>query len=140
MNSALNHDLATTILDDRIRAADRDRRAGAAEGAPEHDPYPSVTVRLSRPDDHDAIRRLAELEGRRLPPEPALVAEACGRVLAARSLSTRELVADPWRPTEELVELLDLRSLHLRGELERRSRLSRFRIMRLVRALAPSRS
>jgi hypothetical protein len=117
MNSALNRHLATTILDDRIHAAERDRLASAAQAEEEHDLYASVTVRLSRASDQDAIRRLEQLEGRCLPDEPALVAEAEGRVLAVRSVGKRETLADPFRPTAQLVELLDLRSVQLRDEL-----------------------
>jgi hypothetical protein len=143
MNSALNQDLATTIRDDRIRQAERDRRASSAQAGEEPDPYPSVTVRFSRVEDHAEIRRLEQLDGRRLPPEPTLLAEVDGHVVAARSLVTRALVADPFRPTATLVELLDLRSTHLRGELDR-WRGRRFGVRRLFRCLfrivAPIRS
>jgi hypothetical protein len=118
MNSALNAYLATTLLEDRIHDAERDRLARAAEQR--RDGYTSVTVRLSRPSDERAIRRLEQLEGRHLPAEPTLVAEAEGRILAVRSVRTRDIVADPFRPTAELVELLDLRSIQLRDELDGR--------------------
>jgi hypothetical protein len=118
MNSSLNAYLATAILEDRIHQAERDRIArDAGVEEEERDRYASVTVRLSRPGDGRQIRRLEQLEGRRLPPEPVLVAEAEGRVLAVRSVRTREIVADPFRPTAPLVQLLDLRSIQLRDEL-----------------------
>ena len=117
MNPALNAYLASTILDERIQRAQRDKLARNAQAGEKRDLYASVTVRLSRPRDAREIRRLEQLEGRRLPPEPALVAEAEGHVLAARSVCTRAIVADPMRPTTELVELLDLRSIQLRDEL-----------------------
>jgi hypothetical protein len=118
MNSALNAYLATTILEDRIHDAERDRQAHEAQSRERRNGYTSVTVRLSRPGDRRAIRRLEQLEGRHLPDEPALVAEAEGNILAVRSVHTREIVADPFRPTAELVELLDLRSIQLRDGLD----------------------
>jgi hypothetical protein len=139
MNPALNAYLANELIHDRVRAAEQQRRAREAREEGEAGGYVSVIVRLAGPNDWAAIHRLEQLEGRQLPAGPALLAEAGGSVLAARSLSRRELVADPWRPTAELVELLDLRSLHLRGELERRHRLRALGVRRLLRALAPSR-
>jgi hypothetical protein len=139
MNPALNAYLASTLVADRVRAAEQQRRAREAREEREPGDYVSVVVRLAGPGDRAAIRRLEQLEGRRLPPEPALVAEAAGRVLAARSLATRALVADPWRPTAELVELLDLRSLHLRGELQRRRGPRALGVRRLLRTLAAGR-
>jgi hypothetical protein len=114
MNPHLNADMASTILDERIQNAERAQRASVSREEQERDHYPRVTVRLAGDGDVAAIRRLEELEGRHLPQEPTLVAEVEGRVLAARSLLTRKAVADPFSPTEALVELLDLRSLHLR--------------------------
>jgi hypothetical protein len=65
-----------------------------------------VTLRLASDGDRAALRDLAGLDSRRLPPGPHLVAERDGRIEAALSLSTRELVADPFRRTVELCELL----------------------------------
>jgi hypothetical protein len=118
MNRSLTAYLATTILEDRIHHAERERLAGATASEREESGYRSVTVRLSRPGDERAIRRLEQLEGWHLPAEPTLVAEAEGRVLAARSVSSRDIVADPFQPTMELVELLDLRSIQLRDGLD----------------------
>ena len=53
-----------------------------------------------------ALERLAGLDSRPLPPGPHLVAERDGRTDAALSLSTGELIADPFRRTAELRELL----------------------------------
>ncbi|HEY3193189.1 MAG TPA: hypothetical protein VGJ61_10415 [Solirubrobacterales bacterium] len=65
-----------------------------------------TTVRLAAGDDFVALERLAALDSRRLPPGPHLVAERGGRIDAALSLPTGELVADPFRRTTELGELL----------------------------------
>ncbi len=136
MNPALNAALVDAVLNDRLRQAARETAiARARRAAPsEPTPFDNVTVRRAQPRDAAAIRRLADLEGRSAPEEPLLVAEVDGTVLAARSLEARQTVADPFRPTGQLVELLDLRSLHLRAELELEPRASRLR--RAMRSLA----
>jgi hypothetical protein len=82
---------------DRHREPDHNRRA--AWQSP-------ITVRLAAPADEGALVRLAGLDSRPLPPGPHVVAEREGRIDAALSLSTGELVADPFRRTAELCDLL----------------------------------
>lgn len=65
-----------------------------------------VTVRLAAPADVGALERLAGLDSRPLPSGPHLVAERDGQIDAALSLSTGELIADPFHRTAELRELL----------------------------------
>lgn len=65
-----------------------------------------VTLRLAGADDDEAVARLAQLDSRPVPPPPLLVAERAGRIDAAVSLSAGDAVADPFRRTAELVELL----------------------------------
>jgi hypothetical protein len=65
-----------------------------------------VTLRLATDSDDAALERLAQRDCRPLPPGPHLVAERDGRIEAATSLATGELVADPFRRTAELCELL----------------------------------
>jgi hypothetical protein len=65
-----------------------------------------TTVRLAGGDDLEALQRLAELDCRTLPPGPHLIAEREGRIEAALSLCTNEVIADPFRRTAELRELL----------------------------------
>jgi hypothetical protein len=67
----------------------------------------TVTLRLADASDAAALERLAQLESRRHPPPgPHLVAIRDGRVDAAISLRTREVIADPFQTTAELCELL----------------------------------
>ena len=65
-----------------------------------------ITIRRALPDDRDALVRLAQLDSQALPTSPLLVAEREGRLDAALSLSTGEQIADPFRRTAELCELL----------------------------------
>ena len=70
-----------------------------------------IVLRAARPGDADALRRLAGLADRSLPAvEPLLVAEADGELLAVVSRDGRTVVADPFRATADLVELLRLRA------------------------------
>jgi hypothetical protein len=74
-----------------------------------------VTVRLGAAADVGALERLAGLDSRPLPPGPHLVAERDGRIDAALSLSTGELVADPFRRTAEVREMLRCHAVGLGG-------------------------
>jgi hypothetical protein len=66
-----------------------------------------ITIRSSRPTDAAAIRRLAALDSRPVPAGDLVVAEVGGEIVAARSVSG--VVADPFRPTADVVELLGVR-------------------------------
>jgi hypothetical protein len=66
----------------------------------------TVSLRLASPSDLRELERLAALESRALPSGPHLVAERDGRIDAAISLSTHEVVADPFRRTAEICDLL----------------------------------
>jgi hypothetical protein len=65
-----------------------------------------VTLRLAEAADGVALDRLAQRDCRLLPPGPHLVAEREGRIDAAVSLASGELVADPFNRTAEVCELL----------------------------------
>ena len=65
-----------------------------------------ISIRLADAADMPALRRVAQRDSRLLPPGDLLVAEAQGEIRAALSLQTGESVADPFRPTAALVELL----------------------------------
>ena len=74
-----------------------------------------VTLRLARPQDEEALRGLAQLEGRPVPEGPCILAEVDGAVLAALPLESGEFFGDPFRPTSHLVPLLELRAKQLSG-------------------------
>jgi hypothetical protein len=74
-----------------------------------------VTVRMATAADLVALERLAGLDSRPLPPGPHLVAERDGRIDAALSLATGGLVADPFRRTAELSDLLRCHAGRLAG-------------------------
>lgn len=72
-----------------------------------------VTVRWAAAGDEPAIRRVAERDSRVAPTGPALVAEVAGEIVAAVSLNGGEAVADPFHPTSDVVDLLELRATQL---------------------------
>jgi hypothetical protein len=92
---------------------------GPAAEAPGDD-SPALTLRYAVPSDAEALDRLAQLDSQRAPRGAVLVAEVGGELWAAVSLDDRHPVADPFRPTRELVALLVERARQLR-----RSRRSR---------------
>lgn len=95
---------------------------------PEH----SITIRRLHAEDEPALRLLAQLDSAESPATPALGAEIDGRLIAAISLETGDVLADPFIHTAEAAELLRLR----RGQLDGLPRKRRFR--RRSRASLPS--
>jgi len=59
--------------------------------------------------DEDIVRRLAALDSAAVPATPVVVAIVDGRPVAAASLVDGSVVADPFVPTAEIVELLQAR-------------------------------
>ena len=87
-------------------------------------PQPPVVLRLARPQDAATVARLAALDS--APPlrEPALLAVVDGRALAALSLADRRVVADPFAPTADLVDLLRTRASPVEPRPQRRRLLA----------------
>jgi hypothetical protein len=95
--------------------------------------YESMNIRMAYPDDERALSRLATLDARPVPSGPVLVAEVEGELWAALSLTGGAAVADPFRPTAALVELLRARRAQLAPST---SRLGRRRRRRAARGVA----
>jgi hypothetical protein len=74
----------------------------------------AVTIRPAVPADVDALDSLAALDSRRAPRGVVLVAEVGSEIWAAISVDDAHAVADPFRPTGELVALLVERARQLR--------------------------
>jgi len=87
-----------------------------------------VMIRLSRPADEPALRRLADLDSRPdLDRGAHLLAEKDGALIAALPLAGGDLVADPFQPSADIGLLLELRARQLRGHapaIRSRRRLS----------------
>ena len=66
----------------------------------------TIELALAKASEPFEVERLARLDDRRVPPAPHLIARCDGEPYAALSLATGEVVADPFRRTIEVVELL----------------------------------
>jgi hypothetical protein len=86
---------------------------------------PSVLIRAARGSDGPALRRLAALDSSVVPAGELLVAEADGELVAARAMTTGATIADPFRPTSDVLELLALRSRVLHAPARRLRGLAR---------------
>ena len=113
-------------FESRMRSAQHvaERRGAAA-------PAVSVLLRLSTVHDGGALARLSQLEGRPTPASRHVVAEVDGSIVAAFPLAGGSPLADPFRPTAELLPLLELRATQLTEDRPfRRSRA----VWRAIRA------
>jgi hypothetical protein len=75
----------------------------------------TITIRPLQEHDVAAVEQLAELEERRVPPGPLLIAEVEGAVEAAVALEGGETIANPFARSGEAVSLLRLRAEQLRA-------------------------
>jgi hypothetical protein len=73
----------------------------------------ALTMRRADLADLAALDRLAALDSATAPTGDVLVAEVAGELWAALEIASGTVIADPFRPSGELVELL---RLHVRGE------------------------
>jgi hypothetical protein len=74
----------------------------------------AVVIRHAAPSDARELDRLAALDERSLPLGERLVGVLDGRVVAALEVDSGTAVADPFVPTEGVVELLGLRAAQVR--------------------------
>ena len=74
----------------------------------------NITIRQLTASDWAAVNRLAELESTGAPSGPMLGAEVEGTLLAAISVETGGILADPFIRTAEIRDLLELRVAQLR--------------------------
>ncbi len=82
-----------------------------------------VRIRYAGAEDAETLARLAALDEAKIPAAPVLLVEVDGEAWVARSLVTEQVVADPFRPTAMLAEVLAVRAAQLRlasGTLDRR--------------------
>jgi len=75
----------------------------------------TITIRPLREGDAPAVRLLAELDDRPVPPGPLLLAEVEGTIEAAVALDGGETIANPFAPSGEAVSLLRVRAEQLRA-------------------------
>ena len=93
-----------------IRLSRRSRRQPSFRAADEA----PLLIRHAAPTDARELARLAELDERSLPLGERLVGVLEGRVVAALEVDSGTAIADPFVPTEGVVELLGLRAAQVR--------------------------
>lgn len=74
-----------------------------------------ITIRVCSDQESWAIERLAALQERPRPFGPLLVAEVGGQIEAALPIDGGDPLANPLRPTADLVSLLEVRAEQLRA-------------------------
>jgi hypothetical protein len=87
---------------------------------------PTVVIRAARGSDGSALESLARLDSQRPLAGDVLLAEQDGLLVAA--LSGERVIADPFHPTADVVELLRVRSGRAQQD---RSHRGRVRVPRL---------
>jgi hypothetical protein len=75
----------------------------------------ALTIRRATADDAFALRRLAAIDSAYPPTGDVLLAEMGNELWAAVSIDTGAAVADPFRPSGDLVELLRFRADRVAG-------------------------
>jgi hypothetical protein len=90
---------------------------------------PTVTIRWATPTDAASVVMLAGLDEAGVPPAPLLLAFVGDELWVALSLSTGEVISDPFRPSAEVAALVLERGRQLTvAEIGRpRSGVMRFR-------------
>ena len=138
MNPFLSKELAGEHIRDLRREATRARRTRGQEPSQKSNWITGLTVRRFTERDIDGIRRLAALDEKPIPVGGVLVAETAGELVAAVPLDGGPALADPFKPTADVVALLRLRARQLRESTgARRSPLSlRSRLQAPLRRLA----
>jgi hypothetical protein len=76
--------------------------------------HKSITIRRTGDLDWEALRRLAQLDSKRLPGDDFLIAEIAGEPVAAIGVRSGAVVADPFRRTADVADLLRLRAERVR--------------------------
>ena len=82
-----------------------------------------IAFRFATDDDDRVLRDLSELDSHRTLERPAVLAVVDGHPIAALSLATGEIVADPFTRTEDVVTMLRARVAALAAERARRRRM-----------------
>jgi hypothetical protein len=78
-------------------------------------PPDPIVIRPATAGDAAAIERLAQLDSSPVPAGDLLLAEVAGELRAALRVPDRVVIADPFVPTDGLVDLLAARAEHIRG-------------------------
>ena len=114
MLSMFTDSILRPLAQSRVADARRDvLQHSEARGAPVPRPVmrrvsedAPLTIRHATAADLPALERLAALDSHRIPSGELFVAEAEGRLLAATSIDTGAVIADPFERTATVVDML----------------------------------
>jgi hypothetical protein len=84
-----------------------------------------VTIRHAHPADLRSLERLAALDSRRLPSGELFVAEVGDQLVAAVSIDTGAVIADPFEPTAAIVDLLRVHADAVRPQVPHTAKAAR---------------
>jgi hypothetical protein len=82
----------------------------------------ALTIRPATWVDEERLELLAELDEDEVPPAPVLLGFVGDELWAAVSLQTGAVIADPFRPSADVVTLLARRGRQLTGDSQPRRR------------------
>jgi hypothetical protein len=95
----------------------RTRQRQVRHPRPRHEQSGLILIRQSQWHDATALRRLADLDSRDLPSGSFLLAEVSDELVAAVPLDPAETsISDPFKPTADIVALLEMHACQLRGQ------------------------
>jgi hypothetical protein len=106
--------------DHLLRALSKSRTIETRRPSPIHVPTRRVaadaplTIRHATAGDFPALERLAALDSHRIPSGELFVGEIDGRLLAAMSIDTGSVIADPFEHTASIVDVLRVQSRAVR--------------------------
>jgi hypothetical protein len=106
----------------RELSADRANKAPRRSKLPELPVAWNVSIRYAGPSDARSLAALAALDSRRAPRGDVIVAELDGTVVVALGLDDGAVLANPFRSTADLVQMLELRAAQLRSAATPRRR------------------
>lgn len=92
----------------------------------------ALTIRWATPGDGPELQALAELDEASVPPAPVLLGLVGNELWAAVSLSSREVVADPFKPSAEVASLVIERGRQLTVTQPRHRRKERHVVRRHI--------
>jgi hypothetical protein len=101
-----------------------------------HTLSPTVVIRRASAAEAPVVERLAALDSSRAPRGDVLLALVDGSPWAALSVDDGHVVATPFRPSAEAVDLLRIRAAQLRDAAPARRRRAVRRVLWLSRASA----
>jgi hypothetical protein len=130
-NLARQHDMHADAAASRRAVAVRPAGDRVSVHTPEGQ---SITIRRANDVDQDVLERLAALDSARMLSGEVLIGEVDDEPYAAIEIATGATVADPFRATARVVDLLCLRATMLREQPTWPRRL-RLRTRRACRAI-----